>query len=136
MRLFTEVEKAFCKKCETMYCPIIVPPTYYKDMSNVFLQTVWNKAERILRVSDLVVFCGYSFPDADMHIKYLIKRAQTNRSTPLRFMVVNQYPEKTQGETDDEKMRYERFLGKVEYSKYSFEEFAQTPVEIMKKVTV
>ena len=48
-------------------------------MSNVFLSTVWNKSERALRESDILVFCGYSFPEADMHIKYLLKRVQTSR---------------------------------------------------------
>ena len=37
-------------------------------MSNVYLSSVWNKAEHAFRNSDLVIFCGYSFPDADIHI--------------------------------------------------------------------
>jgi hypothetical protein len=44
-----------------------------------------------LRKVNQVVFCGYSFPDADIHIKYLLKRAQTNRDRPLHFTVVNNF---------------------------------------------
>ena len=64
--------------------PIIVPPTYFKDMSNVFLSNVWNESEKALRESNNIrFFCGYSFPEADIHIKYIIKRVQTSRKNHL-----------------------------------------------------
>lgn len=131
-----------CGFCRSILTPVIVPPTFYKDMSNVFLRTVWNKAENALRDVGHIIFCGYSFPDADMHIKYLLKRAQTNRdkSQTLRFTVINNPPpkyfktkkEKEQNKVrkEQEKARYERFLGKVTYDmKNTFQYFAANPQE-------
>ncbi len=88
-RLISDFANASCFECESVYVPLIVPPTFYKDLNNVFLSSIWNKADNSLRKVDHVVFCGYSFPDADIHIKYLLKRAQTNRSRPITFTVVN-----------------------------------------------
>lgn len=120
---------AVCQKCKTIYSPIIVPPTFYKDFSNVFLNLVWNKSEQALLNAEHLIFCGYSFPDADMHIKYLIKRVQKNRQgNPLRITIVNNHTGKKKEIREEEKNRYERFLGQsVDYTAYSFEKFANNP---------
>lgn len=117
-----------CERCESLMTPIIVPPTFYKDMSNVFLNSIWNSAESILREVDHVIFCGYSLPDADMHIKYMIKRSEINRSHPLRVSVINNHARKTSEERKQERFRYERFFRcSVDYRLNSFEEFAASP---------
>jgi hypothetical protein len=113
--------------------PIIIPPTFYKDMSRVFLSVIWNKAENALRKVDHIIFCGYSFPDADMHIKYLIKRIQVNRPLPesLRFTVINYHQGKRPKQMTEEGDRYSRFLGsQATYKKYSFEDFAAAPEKL------
>jgi len=122
-------KKVACYKCNTVYSPVIVPPTFYKDLTNVFLNIVWNKTEQLLLETDHLIFCGYSFPDADMHIKYLIKRVQKNRiRNTMRFSVVNCHEHKTEQEKKDEKYRYRRFLGEnVDYTDFSFEDFAKNP---------
>jgi hypothetical protein len=137
---------AKCQVCHSLMTPIIVPPTFYKDMSRIFLSMVWNKAESALRKADHLILCGYSFPDADMHIKYLLKRIQTNRSgQKLRVTVINNRPHK-EDENDsrpcecqscspqaalqrkNEELRYRRFLGPdVNYEDSSFEDFAADP---------
>lgn len=130
IRLITDVSATTCRFCKSPMTPIIVPPTFYKDMSRVFLSVVWNKAETALRSVGHIIFCGYSFPDADIHIKYLIKRLQTNRANPrsLRFTVINHYAGKDEKQAGDEKSRYERFLGdKVTYTASSFADFAANP---------
>jgi NAD-dependent SIR2 family protein deacetylase len=127
----TNRDRAICRVCGSIMTPIIVPPTFYKDMSRVFLSLIWNKAENALRLVDQIIFCGYSFPDADMHIKYLIKRAQVNRPYPktLSFSVVNHHAGKTRQQTKEEKSRFSRFLGAkvVNYTNSSFEQFAKAP---------
>ena len=121
-----------CGFCRSILSPVIVPPTFYKDMSRVFLSRIWNKAEDALREVDHIIFCGYSLPDADMHIKYLLKRMQTNRTNPesVRFTLVNHHkvPPKKKKDADDEAHRYLRFLGKrVTDTRSSFQKFARDP---------
>lgn len=71
-----------------------------------------------------LIFCGYSFPDADMHIKYLIKRIQSNRTDKLKITVINNYPGKKAEKLDEEKERYLRFLGTdIHFTNNTFEDF-------------
>ncbi len=129
IRLLTDFSNSTCKTCESVIVPIIVPPTYFKDMSNIFLSLVWHKAEMSLVNVDHIVFCGYSFPDADIHIKYLLKRIQTIKAVPISFTVFNHHEGKTPGIIEEEKNRYTRFLGRnVHYTSKSFEDFANDPI--------
>lgn len=126
-------QSASCKSCETIYSPIIVPPTFYKDFTNVFLNLIWNKAEQDLLDCKHIIFCGYSFPDADMHIKYLLKRIQKNRaSNDLKISVVNNHTGKLDSVKKEEEYRYKRFLGdSINYTEFSFENFAKKPEDII-----
>ena len=133
VELLTDINKADCELCGSIMSPVIIPPTFFKEMSNVYLGMVWNKAEQLLRKVDRIIFCGYSFPDSDIHIKYLIKRVQTNRHSnrPLKVCVVNYHPGKSSLKIQQEKNRYLRFLGEeVNYTGVSFSDFACNPREI------
>lgn len=129
--LIKEFCSSKCDMCGSTYMPLIVPPTFYKDMNNVFLSTIWNRCDNELRKVKHIIFCGYSFPDADIHIKYLLKRAQTNRTEPLKVTVINHYPQKPMSVSTEEEYRYKRFLGPdVRYIDLSFEEFVANPARI------
>jgi SIR2-like domain len=131
-RLISEFADKKCLECGSVYSPMIVPPTFYKDLNNVFLSSIWNRTDVTLRKVKHIIFCGYSFPDADIHIKYLLKRAQTNRDIPLKVTVINNHPHKKPSEIEQEKDRYARFLGQVDYTNKSFEEFAADPVAVIR----
>jgi len=133
IRLISAVADATCPVCGSVYSPLIVPPTFYKDLSNVFLSSIWNRTDVALRKVNHIVFCGYSFPDADIHIKYLLKRAQTNRDQVLHVTVINNHPDKDRELAKQEKQRYERFLGSVvHYTDLSFDAFANNPMAVIR----
>jgi len=68
-----------------------------------------------------------------MHIKYLLKRAQTNRSGQLKVTVINHFPGKDTEVSNQEKHRYERFLGdQVKYTGTSFQDFATNPLSVLR----
>jgi hypothetical protein len=100
-------------------------------MTNLFLNTIWNSTEsNLLNNVNHIIFCGYSFPEADMHIKYLLKRIEHNRSQnkDLKISVFNYHSEKDENEIKNEKNKFNRFFkSKVNYRKKSFEEFAEEP---------
>ncbi|HXX23492.1 MAG TPA: hypothetical protein VEO19_10100 [Terriglobia bacterium] len=132
-RLISDFTKATCPECGSVYLPLIVPPTFYKDLNNVFLSSVWNRTDNTLRRVGHIVFCGYSFPDADMHIKYLVKRAQINGALHPRVTIVNHFPGKRESVCREEEYRYRRFLGgHVNYTNLSFEEFADDPIATLR----
>ena len=124
LTLLTDPSQARCAKCQSVRAPVIVPPTFFKDMSNSFINIVWHKTEKSLNDVEHLIFCGYSFPDADMHIKYLLKRIQTNRSDTLKITVINNYPGKNPEKMGEERERYQRFLGTdICFTNNTFEDF-------------
>jgi NAD-dependent SIR2 family protein deacetylase len=125
-----------CQECKDFLQPLIVPPTFIKDFGNPVLSSVWWSFDRALRSADRVVFCGYSFPDADVHIKYAFKRREIigdfGNLKPLTVAVVNNHPEKYHHTKEEEKRRFSRFFRcDVHYTDLSFEDFAKDPGQIL-----
>ncbi|TET77633.1 hypothetical protein E3J38_09690 [candidate division TA06 bacterium] len=136
-RVATLIDKPHpCDACGTDTVPIIIPPTFFKVMSNFYLQQVWRKAENLLHQAARIIFCGYSFPDADIHVKYLLKRVELNRSHPPEVFVVNECEEKSEYERKTEKLRFKRFFAdpqRVHYMKASFQDFCQSDVQYLEE---
>lgn len=121
-----------CHVCSSGMIPIIIPPTFFKVMSNFYLQEIWHKAENMLKEARKIFFCGYSFPDADIHIKYLLKRSEIHRGFTPTIFVCNNHKGKSDYQKDNEKLRYMRFFKnsrrKVNYTESSFEDFCKRGV--------
>jgi hypothetical protein len=141
-----------CHTCQEPRLPIVIPPTFFKVMSNFYLQQIWKRAEDVLRQADHLIFCGYSFPDADLHFKYLLKRAEINRASAptapthlpllefhsdedhqpehLEVFIINEHPGKTPDARQAERDRYFRFFrdkSRVHWTTLTFEAFANNP---------
>lgn len=117
-----------CSFCSTNMVPIIIPPTFFKVMSNYYLQHIWHSVESELSAARSIVFCGYSFPDADMHVKYLLKRVEINSKDSPDIFIVNNHAGKTDTTKKEEESRYKRFFkdsGKVNYLNLSFQDFCE-----------
>jgi hypothetical protein len=76
------------------------------------------------------VFCGYSLPDADLHIKYLLKRAELNRQgAPPEVYIVNGRDEECRKrQREDERERYLRLWrdpSLLHFKNLSFEDLCQ-----------
>ncbi len=129
IRLIDTIDESRCLECNEVTVPIIIPPTYFKNMTNSFISTIWNEVEKTLRQSDVLVFCGYSFAAADIHIKYMLKRVQTSRQkNKLKIIVFNYYKGKKSYSMTKEERRYKRFLGEdVIFTHSSFEDFTLNP---------
>lgn len=128
---YVDAEQLKCSYCQSRAEYIIVPPTYYKDMSNIYLSNIWYNAERLMHQAEHIIFCGYSLPNADMHIKYMLKRAEVNRNsrTPLKVTIIN--APKGEEANPKEEIRFRRFFkteNDVTFEKMmSFEMFAEDP---------
>jgi len=126
-----------CEGCQESLESIIVPPTYFKDMTNPHLVKCWEDADAKLTCANHIIFCGYSFPDADIHLKYLIKRAELNgqREAGLKVTVLNSHYGKTKAQYEAEKKKYSTFLSKdtelIFREDVSFQDFAKNPHRFM-----
>lgn len=63
-----------CPECMTPLRPILITPTHRKDYRNPHIARVWYEAERALQRANRVFFVGYSLPDDDVEVLYLLKR--------------------------------------------------------------
>jgi hypothetical protein len=55
--------------------PLYVTPTFLKSFDSLHLQNVWHRTFLELAEAESVVFVGYSFPEADYHLRTLFRRA-------------------------------------------------------------
>jgi hypothetical protein len=76
-----------CAICGTKLRPLLIAPTHLKNYRNPHIAQVWYEAERVLRDAGRVIFIGYSLPDDDVEVVYLLKRSlahlQANQITVL-----------------------------------------------------
>lgn len=108
--------KESCVKDSTPLNCVIEPPSFFKKYKNAHLQHIWDTMIHLLSRADIIIFIGYSLPDADMWTKYVLKRACFNKNKHL--IVVN--------ESDQEEEKYRRFLGEVEYLKVTFDNYVSS----------
>jgi NAD-dependent SIR2 family protein deacetylase len=60
---------------------ILITPTFLKDINDLHLKNIWHNAQIDIMEAKKIVFIGYSFPDADFEMRYLLKKAvQPNTS--------------------------------------------------------
>jgi NAD-dependent SIR2 family protein deacetylase len=77
-----------CSVCGRPLRPLLVAPSHLKDYRNPHLSQVWYEAQRVLRQADRVVFVGYSLPDDDVEVVYLLKRGLAHLTDPKQFTVI------------------------------------------------
>jgi hypothetical protein len=121
-------EPVACLECGMPTAPIITPPTYLKGVQNFFLHQIMRKAEAMLRQVRRIIFCGYSFPDADLLVRYLWKRVELNLGSRPEIYVINEYPGKKDELRKIEKDRYLRFFrdkDRVRYLGMTFHDFCE-----------
>ena len=82
-------EQPPCPDCGTHVQAVLITPTYFKDYRNPHLTKIWYEAENLLRHASHVYFIGYSLPDDDVHITYLLKRGLAH--LPSTAITVVQY---------------------------------------------
>ena len=77
-----------CGACGRMLRPLLVAPSHLKDYRNPHLSQVWYEAQSILRKADRAIFIGYSLPDDDVEVVYLLKRGLAHIKNPKQITVV------------------------------------------------
>ncbi len=83
--------KSQCPECCTPLRPILITPTHRKDYRNPHLARIWYEAERALQRANRVIFVGYSLPDDDVEVIYLLKRGSgTPVGTPTALALPSQ----------------------------------------------
>lgn len=120
--------KLRCEGCGNRYQILLVPPTYYKEITNYHLNYIYHCLNKKLYEVENLIFCGYSLPDADIYIKFIIKKAELYKKNPFNVFVLNNHENKNQYRKQWEKEKYNLFFkSPLRYEEISFEEFTENP---------
>lgn len=107
---------------------LLITPTNLKSYARAHVSMIWQRAERALRDALQVVFVGYSLPDADFHIKYLLQKA-LHRSPRPKIVVVDFKPPDAVRPTGEE-VRYKRLFGpNISYYTGGFEKYVDEEMD-------
>lgn len=105
-----------------MVCPLdgnkfetfIVPPSHIKELTQPAINKLLDEAALEIRKTKKIVFIGYSFPEADVHIKALLKKNMLNNT---QIHVVDPFI------NNELKANYRCLSGDVVFHKKTFEDF-------------
>lgn len=102
-RLYISYGKKIAKEFEcTKYCnktysrqvklsPIMITPTYLKDLTNMHLKSIWSNSSIEISEADRLVFIGYSLRPEDFYFRYMLAK---NFKTKAEIKVYD-YTDKT-----------------------------------------
>lgn len=74
--------------------PFFLTPTFLKQFSNTHIKTVWHNAYIELAEADRLIFIGYSLPDADYHVRNLLRRAIRHTCSVTAVLTSNAEPKR------------------------------------------
>jgi NAD-dependent SIR2 family protein deacetylase len=77
-----------CPLDKNRFETFIVPPSHIKDLSHPVINKLLDESSIEVRKAKKIVFVGYSFPEADVHIKALFKK---NIQTDIEIHVIDPY---------------------------------------------
>ncbi len=103
---------------------LIMPPSYYKELTHSVILPLMAEAGKEIRASKRIVVIGYSLSDADIHIKALF---QKHISSSQELIVINRK------NTPQIKLRYSSITRKVKFYEKTFQETV-TDKYFMKKL--
>lgn len=69
--------------------PTLIPPSFLKPELPNFLQQVWKKAATALAEAHIVIFIGYSFPQADTEMRYFLATALSENANLRDIYIVD-----------------------------------------------
>jgi hypothetical protein len=91
-----ERSDANCVECRQPLTPIIVPPSWTKDIDAPILRETWSRAANALAKAEVLVGIGYSLPVADMHVQQLLHIGFSSRRLRQALVAVGSDEESAQ----------------------------------------
>ena len=98
----------------------IIPPTWNKSLDDN-IRPIWSSAFQAIRNADHIRFVGYSLPETDVYMRYLIKSAATKSQRLSRISVICK-----DDSTGSIRQRYNAFIS---FHRYKF--FSRDYLEVL-----
>jgi len=109
-----------CPNDQTPFDTFIVPPSHIKELNHPAISKLFDEAALEIRKTKKIIFVGYSFPEADVHIKALFKK---NISDDTEIEVVDPFL------NDRTKSNYKSITNKTVFVNDSFENYIENELE-------
>lgn len=116
-RTFFESQRHECSFDGTRLQSLLQPPSHVKTRGNYIFNRLYDQAAYMLGSASTLVFVGYSFPEADVHIRALVKRTFKDSG---QIIVINK------SRASDLRHRYQSLSTHVDYKEWSFEQFVRS----------
>jgi NAD-dependent SIR2 family protein deacetylase len=116
-----------CPCCESEFRTFLIPPSYSKNLSHPVYSNLIAEASKELRKCNRIVFVGYSLPEADVHIKAILKKSL---SPDKEIIVVDT------NDSSHFKYKYRELSDNVKFIKASFEEMVNNETVIKSLITL
>lgn len=113
----TQVFDLLCPYDGNRFQTCIVPPSHIKNLAHPVTNKLIDEAATEIRKSRKLVFIGYSFPEADVHIKALFKK---NLLEDHEIHVIDPYL------NDQIRSSYRALSTRVLFHEQSFEQFIES----------
>lgn len=68
-------KKPTCLSCKNELYPLMVTPTFLKDMTNNHIKQIWQNLFFEINEASNIIFIGYSFRSEDFYFRYLLSKA-------------------------------------------------------------
>jgi len=114
-----------CPLDGTEFQTLIMPPSYVKSLEHPVISQLLSEASREIRVARKIVFVGYSFSDADIHMKALFKKHLIG---DRELIVVNTR------NSESLRLKYCTLSRNVSFVDCSFEEMVHNDGKLMEQI--
>lgn len=114
---FLEGDVSSCALDGNKLASLIQVPTHTKINNNYIFNRLYDEASYLVRQAERLIIIGYSFPEADVHIRALIRRNFSERG---EIVVINP------SEENKLKSRYETLARNIRYLEIKFEQFIES----------
>ena len=111
-----------CAYCGAEVQPVLISPTYFKDYRNPHISRIWYSADQTLRKAERCIIVGYSLPDDDLDVLYLLKRGLAHL-VPSKIDVIEHDPGGPGPLENPVGKRYRMLFGDIEWHQDGFQEF-------------
>lgn len=120
-----------CTSCEQTLEPLIIPPTWSKNLNGTPLGRVWEEAVKAIENAFQLIVIGYSLPSTDTFFHYLITLGLASSQNLRRVVVINN------DDSDEFKFRYKKVFSaglsqhpeKLKFRIKTFKDFIDTDME-------
>jgi NAD-dependent SIR2 family protein deacetylase len=113
-----------CLKDQSELSYVMQPPTLYMNMKrHIYLQLIWKHTYDTLAEADVIIFIGYALKNADIWLKYILKKSQIHKQK--QFHIINPTEE------SELKPQFERLLGPIQFHQQNFSEFVDRLQQII-----